>query len=534
MSQAGGGGGGGTPGNQGGARQSRTREISLRDLLTADKQALRAYAEFMSPLRVFYSFITPALSMIFVAIGAFPLTFGYSVAIIPVLVLIALPTLVLALIATFTSPLLRVAANVEIRRGPVVILRPLYDVAILLTIGLPYALVWWWTGRLITLFFMILNAIITGAPPPGLQPSSVSMPSMIIISHNFASVFVNALIVSNSTKPFFSMQVFGINFTQWLQSIEQWMSGFFSSIVSKVNTCISAGGKPMNPQADMAFGFAIEFFVIAGGYLLSRSRVIRGLGPLNFVAGTAVISTIVASILIFYALIGSAWNCVYSVFTGSSITTMFDMGDYINAINDAGALGALILIYFIGQSLVKSMPGFPRRIPLSWNIVIMLISLSAFAGTIWYAYAMVLVAIYLTFLWLASGDSTWFWYMVVLVPSAYFINLYLATMSAYLISLFSSANWLITLFVDASAAVFIVAIIAFVVLTVMLLLPSLATTVSGLNPLGGGVAAAIIVIVSLLITLPGGLYSAIAPTARIITGNIANAYQLLTSPTITP
>ena len=534
MSQAGGGGGGGTPGNQGGARQPRTREISLRDLLTADKQALRAYAEFMSPLRVFYSFITPALSMIFVAIGAFPLTFGYSVAIIPVLVLIALPTLVLAFIAMFTSPLLRVAANVEIRRGPVVILRPLYDVAILLTVGLPYALVWWWTGRLIALFFMILNAVITGAPPPGLQPSSVSMPSLIAISHNLASIMVSTLVAPNSTKPFLSMQIFGINVTQILQNIEQWMSGFYSVIASKISTCLSAGGKPANPQLDMAFGFSLEFFIIASGYVLSRLRVVSGLGSLNFVAIAAVVSSILASIILFYALIGSAWNCAYSAFTGSQVTTMFDFGDYINAINDAGALGALILIYFIGQSLVKSMPGFPRRIPLSWNIVILLISASAFAGSIWFAYAMVFVAIYLTFLWLASGDSTWFWYMVVLVPSAYFINLYLATMSAYLISLFSSANWLITIVVDASAGVFILAIIGFVVLTIMTLLPSLATTVSGLNPLGSGFAATMIIIISLLITLPGGLYSAIVPTARIITGNIANAYQLLTSPTITP
>ena len=524
----------GSQGGGGGSSKKPTLRETLQELLTADKQALRAYAEFMSPLRVFYSFITPALSMIFVAIGAFPLTFGYSVAIIPVLVLIALPTLVLALIATFTSPLLRVAANVEIRRGPVVILRPLYDVAILLTIGLPYALVWWWTGRLITLFFMILNSVITGAPPPGLQPSSISMPSMIAISHNVASAMVSALVALNSTKPILGMQIFGINFTQWLQSVEQWMSGFLSSIVSRVYACFNAYVKPMNPQLDMAFGFAIEFLVIAGGYLLSKTRVIRGLGSLNFVAGAAIISTIMASIIMLYALIVSSWNCVYSVFTGKSFTPMFDLGDFVNAINDAGALGALILIYFIGQSLVKSMPGFPRRIPLSWNIVILLISASAFAGSIWFAYAMALVAIYLTMLWLASGDSTWFWYMVVLVPSAYFINLYLAAVSSYLISLFTSADWLITIFVDASAFVFVILILLFVVLTVMLLFPSLATTVSGINPLGSGFAAALIVTTSLLITLPGALYTAIVPSAQVITGNIANAYQLLTSPTITP
>ena len=526
---------GSTKGGGGGSSKKPTLRETLQELLTADKQALRAYAEFMSPLRVFYSFITPALSMIFVAIGAFPLTFGYSVAIIPVLVLIALPTLVLALIATFTSPLLRVAANVEIRRGPVVILRPLYDVAILLTIGLPYALVWWWTGRLITLFFMILNSVITGAPPPGLQPSSISMPSMIAISRNVASAMVSALFASNSTKPFLSMQVFGINFTQWLQSVEQWMSGFLSSIVSRVFACMNSYTKPMNPQADMAFGFAIEFMVVAGGYILSKTRTIRGLGVVNFVAGAAIISTIMASIILLYALIGSSWNCTYAVFTGKSITAAFDLGDYINAINDAGALGALILIYFIGQTLVKSMPGFPRRIPLSWNIVILLISASAFAGTMWFAYAMVLVAIYLTFLWLASGDSTWFWYMVVLVPSTYFINLYLAAMSSYLISLFSSASWLINVFVNASAAVFAVLMILFVVLSIVSMLPSLASTVSGLNPVGGGLAAAIIVIITSLIMIPGILYNSIISSIyQTIAGNISNAYQLLTSPTITP
>ena len=518
----------GSQGGGGGSGKKPSLRETLQELLTVDKQALKAYAEFISPFTVFYSFAVPAISMLLAAIGAYGVTFGYSVVVVPFLAMLALPMFVLALIATFTAPLLRVAASVEIRRGPVVILRPLYDIVILLTIGLPYALVWWWAGRLIALFFTLLDSVLVGPAALNIPFIPLPSPTMSVLGNAVAAAMTNAL----ATKSLLGLQFLGINATQIVQAIEQAAQGFLSAVAGKVLACVKAYSQPVNPSGDVALGFAIEFFVIAGGYVLSRARVIRGLGSLNFVVGAVIISSLIYMIFYYYASFVSSWDCVYAVFTGQSASVPFTMGDYERAIAAAGGLGTLILIYFIGRSMIRSMPGFPRRVPLSWNIVILLISASAFAGSIWFAYAMVLVAIYLTLLWLASGDSTWFWYMVVLVPSAYFINLYLATVSSYLVGLFSFAGSFINGITIASYDAFAILVMLYILITILLLLPSLATTLSGINPGGWVLAAILIALVVLLLMQPAALFAGSTIVSSMTPTGMCIANYLLTSPSI--
>jgi hypothetical protein len=194
--------------------------------------------------------------------------------------------------------------------------------------------------------------------------------------------------------------------------------------------------------------------------------------------------------------------------------------NFVNVLKGIGALGGFILGITSLPIFRKAVPSL-RYIPLSWNVVIMIIGLSGLAGTGFYVYAIVAVTIYLAMLYVVSRDTSWLWYMLVAVPASPAVAYYLGYVTKLLLAfdgyLIGQA---IAYFV--TFAFFIIGLLALGVFDVYIIWNGLKT--------GSLVITAITVILALFVFVLGvGMLGAIANAISFATFT-GEAYKYLIAP----
>jgi hypothetical protein len=321
--------------------------------------------------------------------------------------------------ATATAPLLSPASYAVLRANPIV--RPIYDFILLLTIGLPYALMWFWEGKVVG-----VSAILLATVPIG--------------DVGWALVF-----------------------------------------------------------------FLITFFV-AGFFMSHTLRYIRSATVFREMSLVSEFSTAM-----------SIWLGALVAYIAVAIMTGTN---FPNVLKGIGALGGFILGITSLPIFRKAVPSL-RYIPLSWNVVIMIIGLSGLAGTGFYVYAIVAVTIYLAMLYVVSRDVSWLWYMLVAVPASPAVAYYLGYVTKLLLDF--DGYWIgqaIAYFV--TFAFVIIGILALAVFDVYVIWNGLKT--------GSLVIIFITIILAIFIFVMGiGLLSAIV-NAISFASYTSQAYKYLIAP----
>jgi len=482
-------------------------------------------AQFNQPLYTGFYFIMNALAMVFLAVIAVPVTFGWSAVLIPLLMDLVIPLVILGVISMVSMPLIRMAVYVKPQNT---ILKPVWDLVLFMTIGLPFALPWWWAGRILAFFLTSISSLTT---TPTTAPVCGSVSSFASsIAYTGTATIMNA--VRTSLDTIMTSPRLMLPPIYWKAGPAFSLIPNATNLIPTLNTCLANLTQPTNPMGDVGLGIGLSILTVAGGFLVARLAGSRRLGGIGyyagFVIGAAVVSSLILVVVSSYSITSSIFSCLFGwVYSGSSPTPLFTVGDMFLALSSAGLIGMLVLLGMIMQIMLK-VPGFPKYVPISWNLVALMIAVSAFAGSLWFLYAMAIVAIYLAMLWLASGDPMWFYYMIIFVPGSFVINNYFATVSAFLITNFSPPTGLLTAFSYASIGVLAVFLILGMLVAVIAIFPTLASA----NPVTIALAAFVI---GALLVAPQIIASAMSGmVAGVISSQCGQAtvYQILTSTSI--
>jgi hypothetical protein len=418
MSQQGGGRKGGGKGSTESSAE-RVKRIEKSVQLSWAYASLSAMSKFVSPLSAFSNFGSVVFNLFMLTLMGSVIAPWVGGMIIAIYALLIEPAFIMALVATVTAPLLSPASYAVFRANPIV--RPIYDFILLLTIGLPYALMWFWEGKVVGVSAILLTTVPIG-------------------DVGWALVF-----------------------------------------------------------------FLITFFV-AGFFMSHTLRYIRSatvVREMSLVSEFATAMSIWLGALVAYIAI--------AVMTGANFPSV---------LKGIGALGGFILGITSLPIFRKAVPSL-RYIPLSWNVVIMIIGLSGLAGTGFYVYAIVAVTIYLAMLYMVSRDASWLWYMLVAVPASPAVAYYLGYITKLLLAfdgyLIGQA---IAYFV--TFAFVIIGILALVVFDVYIIWSGLKT--------GSLVIMFITIILAIFIFVMGiGLLSAIV-NAISFASYTSQAYKYLIAP----
>ena len=414
-------GGGGKSGGKGSSESSaeRVKRIEESVQLSWAYASLSAMSKFVSPLSAFSNFGSVVFNLFMLTLMGSVIAPWVGGMIIAIYALLIEPTFIMALVATVTAPLLSPASYAVLRANPIV--RPIYDFILLLTIGLPYALMWFWEGKVVGISAILLTTVPIG-------------------DVGWALVF-----------------------------------------------------------------FLITFFV-AGFFMSHTLRYIRSATVVREMSLVSEFSTAM-----------SIWLGALVAYIAIAIMTGANFGNVLKGI---GALGGFILGITSLSIFRKAVPSL-KYIPLSWNVVIMIIGLSGLAGTMFYVYAIVAVTIYLAMLYVVSRDVSWLWYMLVAVPASPAVAYYLGYVTKLLLAfdgyLIGQA---IAYFV--TFAFFIIGLLALGVFDVYIIWNGLKT--------GSLVITAITVILALFVFVLGvGMLGAIANAISFATFT-GEAYKYLIAP----
>jgi hypothetical protein len=159
MSQQGGGGKGGGGGSSGSSAE-RVKRIEESVQLSWAYASLSAMSQFVSPLSAFSNFGSVVFNLFMLTLMGSVIAPWVGGMIIAIYALLIEPTFIMALVATATAPLLSPASYAVLRANPIV--RPIYDFILLLTIGLPYALMWFWEGKVVGISAILLTTVPIG------------------------------------------------------------------------------------------------------------------------------------------------------------------------------------------------------------------------------------------------------------------------------------------------------------------------------------------------------------------------------------
>lgn len=172
------------------------------------------------------------------------------------------------------------------------------------------------------------------------------------------------------------------------------------------------------------------------------------------------------------------------------------------------------------KSAVPKIGGERIRVPVTWNIVALLIGLSALMGTDFWVYAVAMVVIYLFMLYVISGDPVWAWYAIVAMPMSVPTAYYLGYITKLLLPLSLPVASLI---VGAVPLAFVISVlIVLIIMTALLVF--FGFSVGGF--VGGFVAIFIgIVMFVLMLSVLGAILGAID-----LVKEVPNAVNYLVSP----
>jgi len=190
----------------------------------------------------------------------------------------------------------------------------------------------------------------------------------------------------------------------------------------------------------------------------------------------------------------------------------------------AGALGGFILSLLTVDSFRRVVPNI-RRVPVTWNIMALIIGATGFIGTDFFIYMIVAMAIYMMMLYLISGDGTWLWYTVIAVPSAPAIAYYLGFLTKLLIDYTQAFVVAIILL----TALTVVMLVIFAVIVGIIAIPAIMASVSS-GPFSAitGVVALSVAIVGAIIGIAGFISTVISYIQAVVF--LSNAYHILIAP----
>ena len=174
-------------------QQSSWKETLRKYSLSFTQTAISLTGALPSPFTVFKKYANAAVSFLFLAILGGIFAYGEGALVPVVFALLFIPTLLLGIIATLLTPMFRIAARVMMHSKIPMILRPVYDYIILLSIGLPWALVWFWEGKVFGLAIMAISSV-------PLNYLGYALAGLILAAA-FSAVLVSLLSVSRSKVP---------------------------------------------------------------------------------------------------------------------------------------------------------------------------------------------------------------------------------------------------------------------------------------------------------------------------------------------
>ena len=423
-------------GNQGGGEQKSLKERFAESIQEREKweervetswtkASLSAMSQFISPFNVFTNFGKAVLSLLMFTLLGSVIAPGVGGEMIAIYALLIEPAFIMSLVATVTAPLLSPASYAVLRANPIV--RPIYDFILLLTIGLPYALAWFWEGKVLGVSAILL--------------------SVIPVSYiGWALVF-----------------------------------------------------------------FLITFFV-AGVFM---SHTMRYVGAL---AGAKVSG--VSSIMSMVGQFSTAMSIWLGALVGYIIIYFMTNGSFPLVVTAIGALGGFMLGITSITIFRRAVPSM-RYVPVTWNVVAMIIGISGLAGTLFYIYAIIAVTIYLAMLYVVSRDSSWLWYMLVAVPASPAVAYYLGFITKVLLDY--GGYWLGSAIVGF--VMFAFAIIAILALTFL----SGYIVWNGLKS-GSLVVTFITIIIAIAVFVLGMMVLQDILNAFVFASYISKAYQYLIAP----
>jgi len=361
-------------GNQGGGGQKSLRERFAESIQEREKweerveaswtkASLSAMSQFISPFNVFTNFGKAVFSLLMFTLLGSVIAPGVGGMMIAIYALLIEPAFIMALVATVTAPLLSPASYAVLRANPII--RPIYDFILLLTIGLPYALAWFWEGKVLGVSAILLTVI----------PVSYIGWALVFFIITF---FVAGFFMSHTMR---------------------YVGALAGAKVSGVSSIMSMVG-----QFSMAMSIWLGALV---GYI------------------------------VIYLMTGTSFPLVVSAI---------------------GALGGFMLGIASLSIFRRAVPSM-RYVPVTWNVVAMIIGISGLAGTLFYIYAIVALTIYLAMLYIVSRDPSWLWYMLVAVPASPAVAYYLGYVTKLLLDY--GGYWLgIAIVGFVMFAFFIIAILA--------------------------------------------------------------------------
>jgi len=395
-------------------------------------------SRFLSPYDAFLNYGQAVIALIMLTVLGNAFAFFQGGLIVAETALLIAPSFFLALLSMATGPFIKPFAN-AVARTKNFIMRPVYDIFALLTVGLPYSLAWFWEGKILATGLSLLGYL-TNAYYLGMAIAYYAT------AFAFAG-FIYTLIGSYRNKGIF---------------------GGFTNVVYA-----------------FSFIFSIYMWFILADIIFFLWTWLSKL-PVSLV-----LPPVVTAIQFWYS---------------------------------AGALGGFILSLLTIDSFRRVVPNI-RKVPVTWNIMALIIGATGFIGTDFYIYVIVALAIFMMMLYLISGDGTWLWYTVIAVPSAPAIAYYLGYLTKLLIQ-YTNATTVALILISAMSVVMLA---IFVVIVVIIAIPAIATTVST-GPLGAiaGIVALSMAIVGLIIGIAGFISTVISYIQVWV--YLSKAYSILIAP----
>jgi len=397
-------------------------------------------SRFLSPYDAFLNYGQAVIALIMLTVLGNAFAFFEGGLIVAETALLIVPSFFLALLSITTGPFIKPFAS-AVARTKNFIMRPIYDIFALLTVGLPYSLAWFWEGKILA----------TG---------------LSLLGHITNAYFLGTAIAYYATAFAFA--------------------GFIYTLIGSYRTKgIFAG------FTNVVYAFSFVFSMYAGFILADIIFFIWMLLPSN-------IFSFLAPILSFVKL-SQFWMT-------------------------AGALGGFILSLLTVDSFRRVVPNI-RRVPVTWNIMSLIIGATGFIGTDFFIYMIVAMAIYMMMLYLISGDGTWLWYTVIAVPSAPAIAYYLGFLTKLLIDYTQAFTVAIILL----TALTIVMLVIFAVIVGIIAIPAIMASVSS-GPFGAvaGIVTLSVAIVGAIIGIAGFISTVISYIQAVVF--LSNAYHILIAP----
>lgn len=119
---------------------------------------LSSISSFASPYEPFINYVKSLAGLLLIATVGSALAFFNGSLLIAALALLIEPLFAMSLLSMLTRPLITPFINAE-KKTKNIILRPFYDYVALLTVGLPYALAWYWEGKILGIGLLLLSNI---------------------------------------------------------------------------------------------------------------------------------------------------------------------------------------------------------------------------------------------------------------------------------------------------------------------------------------------------------------------------------------